>query len=96
VGIAQARNPRRGREYAHDRAGADQAFIGATREGSCFVVMSRMRHPSRQREVPYYRDWFRTHGYEELEIDLGAEYLEGHGDLLWHPGRRIVWAGYGH
>jgi N-dimethylarginine dimethylaminohydrolase len=74
---------------------ANQAFIGATREGSRFVIMSRMRHPSRQREVPYYRDWFRTHGYEELDIDLRGEYLEGHGDLLWHPGRRVVWAGYG-
>lgn len=74
---------------------ANQAFIGATKEGSRFVIMSRMRHPSRQREVPHYRDWFRAHGYEELEIDLRGEYLEGCGDLLWHPGRRIVWAGYG-
>lgn len=75
---------------------ANQAFIGTNHDGSRFVVMSRMRHPSRQREVPYYRDWFRAHGYEELEIDLRGECLEGQGDLLWHPRRPIVWAGYGH
>jgi len=71
---------------------ANQAFVAPSGR---FVVPSRMRFASRRREVPYYVDWFRAHDFAICELDLGAEFLEGHGDLLTHPSRAEVWAGYG-
>jgi N-dimethylarginine dimethylaminohydrolase len=55
-----------------------------------------MRFASRRREVPYYVAWFAARGYDVLDLSLsGDDFLEGHGDLLHHPGARRVWAGYG-
>jgi len=64
---------------------ANPVFVGAT-QGRPFVVPSSMRHASRRREVPHYVAWFERHGYEIVDAGLEGEYLEGHGDLLWHPG----------
>ena len=74
---------------------ANQVFVGEHADLGKFIVPSRMRHPSRQKEVAFYVDWFRHRGYKILELDLSGEYLEGHGDLLWHPDRSRIWAGYG-
>ena len=73
---------------------ANPVFVGETR-GRPFVVPSSMRHASRRREVPHYVAWFERRGYEIVDAGLEGEYLEGHGDLIWHPGRDRVWAGYG-
>jgi N-dimethylarginine dimethylaminohydrolase len=54
-----------------------------------------MVYESRQREVAYYVDWCKRHDYQVIELDFGSEYLEGHGDLLWHPDGSRVYAGYG-
>lgn len=72
----------------------NQIFVGECREGK-FVVPSRMRYPSRQREVPHYVEWFAKRGYRVIELDYGEDFLEGHGDLLWHADNSKVWAGYG-
>lgn len=74
---------------------ANQVFIGAGSKGEKFIVPSHMRYPSRQQEVAFYVDWFRRRGYSVIDLDLGAEFLEGHGDLLWHPDRSRIWAAYG-
>ena len=74
---------------------ANQVFVGKHEKIGKFVVPSKMRFASRQREVPYYTEWFRTHGYGIIAVDLSNEYLEGHGDLIWHPDRSKIWAGYG-
>jgi N-dimethylarginine dimethylaminohydrolase len=73
---------------------ANQVFVGAHPGIGNFIVPSRMRHPSRQREVAHYVDWFRGRGYKVIEIDFGDEYLEGHGDLIWHPGGSRIYAGH--
>jgi len=73
----------------------NQVFVGLGREGEKFIVPSHMRFPSRQREVPYFVEWFRGRGYRVMELDLTSEFLEGHGDLLWHADGSKVWAGYG-
>jgi N-dimethylarginine dimethylaminohydrolase len=73
----------------------NQVFVGANKELGPFVVPSRMRFASREREVPHVVEWFRTRGYKLIELDLAGEYLEGHGDLLWHPDGSKVWAGFG-
>ncbi|MGH9601690.1 MAG: dimethylarginine dimethylaminohydrolase family protein, partial [Terriglobales bacterium] len=72
----------------------NQVFVGRDADGP-FIVPSRMRFPSRQREVPYYVEWFRERGYRVLELEFGEDFLEGHGDLLWQPDSSCVWAGYG-
>jgi N-dimethylarginine dimethylaminohydrolase len=78
---------------------ANQVFVGFHEKVGKFIVPSRMVHASRQREVPFYVDWYRERGFKVIEIDPGvghfAGYFEGHGDLLWHPGWSRIYAGYG-
>lgn len=61
------------------------------------VVLSRMHSEHRQGEVPYYKMFFEREGYvvKHLPEDLEADF-EGMGDALWHPGRRLLWGGYGY
>jgi N-dimethylarginine dimethylaminohydrolase len=74
---------------------ANQAFTGEHPDLGKFIVPSRMRYRSRQAEVAFFVEWFRKRGYKVIQLELGDDYLEGHGDLLWHPDRSRVWAGYG-
>jgi N-dimethylarginine dimethylaminohydrolase len=74
---------------------ANQVFVGEHPRAGRFIVPSRMRYSSRQKEVPFYVEWFRRRGYRVIQLDLTDDYLEGHGDLLWHPDRSRIWAGYG-
>jgi N-dimethylarginine dimethylaminohydrolase len=74
---------------------ANQVFVGYHDQIGRFIVPSEMRFVSRQREVPFYVDWFSERGYKIIALDLLGECLEGHGDLLWHPDRSKIWAGYG-
>ncbi|WP_103026637.1 dimethylarginine dimethylaminohydrolase family protein [Salinibacter altiplanensis] len=61
------------------------------------VVLSRMHSEHRTDEVPYYAQLFEEAGYvvESLPDALNADF-EGMGDALWHPGRRLLWGGYGY
>ena len=74
---------------------ANQIFVGAKNGFGQFAVPSRMLHESRRREVPFYVEWCRGHGYQVIEIDFDADFLEGHGDLLWHPDSSRIYAGHG-
>jgi N-dimethylarginine dimethylaminohydrolase len=74
---------------------ANQTFVGHHGSIGNFIVPSEMRFPSRQKEVPYYVDWLVKHGFQVIAVELKGEYLEGGGDLLWHPDRSRVWAGFG-
>jgi N-dimethylarginine dimethylaminohydrolase len=77
---------------------ANQSYVGSGSAHSRFAVPSAMRYASRRREVPYFTQWFVDRGFEVIDLDLdvdAGEYLEGHGDLLQHPGDAHVWAGFG-
>jgi N-dimethylarginine dimethylaminohydrolase len=74
---------------------ANQVFVGEKSGYGKFVIPSRMVHESRQREVPFYVDWCRAQGYRVIELDFSHDYLEGHGDLLWHPDGSRIYGGYG-
>ena len=74
---------------------ANQVFIGVCEGMGKFIVPSRMLHASRQREVPFYVEWYRQRGFKVIELDLAPDHLEGHGDLLWHPDYLRIYAGYG-
>jgi len=60
------------------------------------VVLSRMHAKERAGEVPHYADFFRSRNYavERLPDDLEGSF-EGMGDAIWHPGRAVLWGGYG-
>ena len=60
------------------------------------VVSSRMRHPERAAEVPLFDAWFRARDFEVRDLGTEGPALEGSGDLLWVPGRRLLLGGYGH
>jgi len=75
---------------------ANQVFVGEKPGYGRFVVPSRMLHPSRQREVAHFAEWFRARDFRIIDIAFAPdEYLEGHGDLLWHPDGSRIYAGYG-
>ena len=74
---------------------ANQVFVGAKDGYGKFVVPSRMVYESRQREVPFFVDWCRKRDYQVIDLDFGDDYLEGHGDLLWHPDGSRVYGAYG-
>ena len=74
---------------------ANQVFVGEKSGYGKFAVPSQMVYPSRQREVPHFAEWFRQHEYQIVDLDYGTDYLEGHGDLIWHPDGSRIYAGYG-
>ncbi len=59
------------------------------------VVLGRMHAPERRAEVPFFRAFFETQGYEVLPLPSHVRAFEGMGDALWHPGRALLWGGYG-
>ncbi|HXH18316.1 MAG TPA: arginine deiminase-related protein [Chitinophagales bacterium] len=63
--------------------------------GKKVAVLSKMRHASRQREVPYFREFYKKLGYQILELK-GSHYFEGMGDLIPHYGKNLLYGGYGH
>src|SRR5688572_2747087 len=73
----------------------NQVFVGESKNTGPFIVPSRMRFASRQKEVPHVVKWFEARRYKVCDLDLANEYLEGHGDLLWQAGIVKVWAGFG-
>lgn len=75
---------------------ANQVLPGMDGDGQPYVVLSRMRFASRQMEVPHFRAWFEGHGYRILELPESVTLFEGQGDAIWHPGRLLLWGGYGH
>lgn len=74
---------------------ANQVFVGEKNGYGKFVVPSRMVYESRHREVPFFAEWFSARGYRVINLDFGDDYLEGHGDLLWHPDGSRIYAGFG-
>jgi N-dimethylarginine dimethylaminohydrolase len=74
----------------------NQVFVGEKPGYGKFIVPSRMVYPSRHREVAHFVEWFRARDFRIIDIAFDdGEYLEGHGDLLWHPDGSRIYAGYG-
>jgi len=76
---------------------ANQTLPYLTPGGERGAVMSRMHAPQRKLEVDHFARYFRGEGYEvhALDDDLPGDF-EGMGDALWHPGRYLLWGGYGY
>ena len=60
------------------------------------VVLSNMQAEQRKEEVPHFAEYFQGNGYavERLPDDFDDPF-EGMGDAIWHPGRSLLWGGFG-
>ena len=74
---------------------ANQTFPWKMEDGSEVVVMSKMRHESRRREVPHFEAFFKGKGFKPLHFSE-VEMFEGMGDVIPHTGKRLLYGGYGH
>ncbi|MCS7083053.1 MAG: arginine deiminase family protein [Bacteroidetes bacterium] len=75
---------------------ANQSLPFQSPEGRRRVWMSRMHAPQRRPEVPHIEAWYRSEGYEVDHFsDPEVSDFEGMGDAIWHPGRMLLWGGYG-
>lgn len=74
---------------------ANQSFPWIDENGNKIVVMSKMRHDSRKREVPFFEAYYQNLGYKTLHLNQ-TEMFEGMGDLIPHIGKRLLYGGYGH
>ena len=73
---------------------ANQSFPWVMWNGEKIALMSRMRHENRQNEIPYIEDFYKDHGYKI--VDLQSKYhFEGMGVMIAHPGKRLLYGGYG-
>lgn len=73
---------------------ANQSFPWVMWNGEKIALMSRMRFENRQNEIPYIEDFYKDHGYKI--VDLQSKYhFEGMGDMVAHPGKRLLYGGYG-
>lgn len=57
--------------------------------------MSKMKHESRQKEVPAFRAFYERLGYKVLELKE-TELFEGMGDTIHYFGKNLLFGGYGH
>lgn len=74
---------------------ANQTFTGVDARGQKVCVLSQMKYPSRQLEVPAFASWFADHGYTVVPLGKPGVTFEGGGDAIWHPGRALIWGGSG-
>jgi N-dimethylarginine dimethylaminohydrolase len=74
---------------------ANQSFPWIDEKGNKIVVMSKMRHDSRKREVPFFEEYYKNLGYKTLHLNK-TQMFEGMGDLIPHIGKRLLYGGYGH
>ena len=74
---------------------ANQTLTGIDDAAHTTVLLSRMRHASRRREVPAFRTWFEERGWRVVDTLPEDGLFEGAGDVVWHPGRHLAWAGHG-
>lgn len=74
---------------------ANQSFPWLMPNGEKVVMMSNMKFVSRQKEVPYFEKFFTDQGYRIMHLNT-KDYFEGMGDAIPHPGKRLIYGGYGH
>ncbi len=75
---------------------ANQSFPFRDQHGDLSVIISRMASHYRQGEEAYFDVWYQQHGYRVIrQIEPPVEF-EGMGDVLWHPRRKLLYAGYGY
>ncbi len=74
---------------------ANQTLPYLDADGRRGVVLSRMHAPQRRDEVAHFATFFHDLGYDTRPLPEHVRAFEGMGDALWHPGRALLWGGYG-
>lgn len=74
---------------------ANQSFPWVLWNGEKIVVMSNMKHESRQTEVIYFEDFYKDISYKIFNMQ-SRYHFEGMGDLIAHPGKKLLYGGYGY
>lgn len=74
---------------------ANQTFPWLNDQGEKVVILSKMKHASRQREVIHFEKFFSDLGYKIIVLHK-ARLFEGMGDTIPHPGKKLLYGGYGH
>ena len=74
---------------------ANPAFTGLDRDGRRVAVASRMKHPSRRAEVDRTMSRLAELGYRTDDSIPESVAFEGGGDAVWHPGKHVIYGGYG-
>lgn len=74
---------------------ASQAFAGLTTRGERLCLPGCAQTPARRREVEAFEAWFAAAGYKLARFRGQGLAFEGAADAVWHPGRRLIWGGYG-
>jgi N-dimethylarginine dimethylaminohydrolase len=75
---------------------ANQSLAGTRPDGEKVALLSSMRHPSRRKEVAAFEAWYKEQGYRVVSLKPGSHHtFEGSGDAVWHPGKRLLWGGFG-
>lgn len=75
---------------------ANQSLPYLTDEGDKEVIMSIMNSEHRKPEVTHIENWYVDQGYTVHHLNYKAiDTFEGMGDAIWHPGKRLLWGGYG-
>lgn len=73
----------------------NQSFPWITQKGEKVAIMSNMKFESRQKEVFLVEKFYEEIGYRPIKLS-GKEVFEGMGDAIPHPGKRLIYGGYGH
>lgn len=75
---------------------ANQSLPFKNANGDREVIMSIMHSEHRKPEVPYIEEWYRSQEYTVHHPGYKViKDFEGMGDAIWHPGRKLLWGGYG-
>lgn len=75
---------------------ANQSLPFRDDNGDKEVIMSIMNSEQRKPEVAPVEEWYAGQGYQRHHLNYKKiNSFEGMGDALWHPGRKLLWGGYG-
>ena len=74
---------------------ANTALLGLSADGHPVCVPAHMTFASRRAEVAPMVIWARSAGYDVIDVADTTLRFEGSGDAIWHPGRRLLWGGFG-
>ena len=75
---------------------ANQSFPYLDTNDQPTVIMSKMTSIYRQGEEVYFDRWYEQNNYRVIRQITPPVDFEGMGDVIWHPRRRLLYAGYGY
>lgn len=73
---------------------ANQTFPWVTEKQHKVVIMSKMKYASREKEIKHFEFFFENLNYKIIKLNNNS-YFEGMGDVIPHPGKKLLYGGYG-